>query len=386
MAARDFTYVLVAIGCLVAALFTLWVAAATDTIGFDFRGTMWDPAMAIRDGRTPFPNPLVADVDVGNPALYPPLLPILAIPITALSWSTGLILWTSLLVCALGLTLYVLNVRDPRCYALALVSAPVAGDLVIGNATLLLLPMVALAWRWRDSWLRCGIVLGLAIAGKLFLWPLTLWLIGTRRYRAGAAAAVATAFWLVIPWAFLGFDGFASYSELLRVGSEVFAVHSYSVAAILSALGVELDTALRGVVLVALLLGALAVLAGRRGSDTASFSIALTGAILGSPIVWIYNFAFVLIPLAIARPRFSGHWVGLAFFYLALGLPHPDLDRSEASPGGSACCRPDDVPWRIWAFSHAPPALWPALGLAGVALVIISTALWSSRRQTSALR
>ena len=41
-------------------------------IGFDFRGTLWDPAEAILAGRSPYPPPEAGAIDDGNPAVYPP--------------------------------------------------------------------------------------------------------------------------------------------------------------------------------------------------------------------------------------------------------------------------------------------------------------------------
>ena len=79
---------------------------------------------------------------------------------------------------------------------------------MFGNLTLLLVPMVAFAWRWRDYWLRTGLLIGLAIATKLFVWPLIFWLVGTRRYRAAGAAALTAALGLAAPWAMIRFDGF----------------------------------------------------------------------------------------------------------------------------------------------------------------------------------
>jgi len=40
--------------------------------------------------------------------------------------------------------------------------------------------------------------------------------------------------------------------------------------------------------------------------DEVSISLAVLAAILGSPIVWEYYYALLLVPLAIVRPRFSG--------------------------------------------------------------------------------
>ena len=128
-----------------------------DWLGFDLRGTLWDPAIAIREGRDPYPAAERAEVDVGNPALYPPLLMLLVLPLTFLPWWLGLSTWLVILSGGMALSLYLLGVRDVRCYVAALVSAPVVTGLLWANAAVLLVLPVALAWKWRSHQLRSGV-------------------------------------------------------------------------------------------------------------------------------------------------------------------------------------------------------------------------------------
>jgi hypothetical protein len=386
LAARDLAYVLIGLFALVSALLVIRAGFRDDTIGFDFRGTLWDAAHAIRDGRSPYPAPVESEVEVGNPALYPPFLMLLVTPLTVLPWWLGMTFWTAIQVGAIAGALAVLGVRDLRCYALALISIPVMGGLTWGNAGLLLVPLVALVWRWRDHWLRAGAVAGLAIAAKLFVWPLLVWLVGTRRYRAAAAAAVATAGVVLVPWAAIGFDGLTAYPDLLRVAERVYSSHSFSIATALAGLGLEAELASRLTLAVGVLIAALAFFAGRRGADEVSVALAVLAAILGSPIVWEYYYALLLVPLAIARPRFSGLWMMLPLMYVTHRLPRELLLETELDPGGTACCKPDDVPMASWVFNHAPPGQWPALGHMALALTIVGVAVWwsvSSRRDIS---
>jgi hypothetical protein len=353
---------------------------ADDTVGFDFAGTIWDGAIAIRDGESPYPRAIESDVQVGNPALYPPLLMLLVAPFTALPWWLGLTLWIAFLGASLVLALWALGVRDLRCYALAFISAPVFGDLVTGNATLLLVPLVALAWRWREQWARCGVALGLAISSKFLVWPLLFWLVGTRRYRAAGATLAAAAIAVLLPWAVIGFDGLVAYPDLLRVASEIYGVRSYSVSTMASALGIGSELAIRLAFATGLAIAVLAFIVGRRGLDEASVALAVLATILGSPIVWEYNYALLFVPIAILRPRFSALWVVPLLVYWTHQLPRPHLRASELEPGGSACCRPDDVPPVAWVFSHAPPGLWPALANAAIAVAVVLVVAFASRR------
>jgi hypothetical protein len=378
-AVRDASYVLIALAA--ALWFLIWVRSAVHdgSVGFDFEGTLWNPATAIREGHSPYPSPTVAEVDVGNPSLYPPLLPVLLAPLTVLPWTVAVSFWVALLIASIAGTLYLLGVRDVRCYALAFVSAPVLNGIIWSNVTLLLVPAVALAWRWRERWARAGVIVGLAIAAKLILWPLLFWLLGTRRYKAfGIAVATSTAA-IFLPWAVIGFDGLTGYPDLLHVAEQVFGPHSYSVATMLSAEGVDGDLALRAAPMVGLLIALVAGVAGWRGRDAASISLAVLATILGSTIVWEYYYALLLVPLAIARPRFSGLWMVMPLFYFSHRLPRPQLTWDDIQPGGSACCQPPGVPLPSWVFNHAPPGLWPALGHAALATAAVLVVVALSR-------
>jgi hypothetical protein len=373
-ATRDAVYVLLALFAMVFAYIVIRGGFDHDSIGFDFEGTLWDPGRAILDGESPYPAPTVADLQVGNPAIYPPLLMVLVSPLTVLPWALGLAVWTGVLVAALVGSLYVLGIRDLRCYAFALLSAPAIGSFVLGNATLILLPLVALGWRWRERWLRTGVLVGVAVAAKFFLWPLLLWLVGARRYRAASVAVGATVLGLLVPWALIGFDGLPDYPDMLRVATDLYAVHSYSVATILHVLGLGAQSASRFTLAAGLAVAVVALVAGRRGRESTSLSLAVLAALIGSPILWPYYLVFLLVPLAISRPRFSGLWAMLPLLWLVPLLPRERLTSADFSDGGVACCRPDDVPSAIWEFNHSPPRVWPALGfvLFAVAFVLLT--------------
>lgn len=375
--ASGLVFVSIATAMTLAATVLIIPVLGTEIVGFDFRGTLWDPAIAIRNGVSPYPEPVRAEIAVGNPALYPPLLMLLAVPLTLLPWSVGLAVWTVFGMAAIVGALAALNVRDPRCYVIALVSLPVVAGLQWGNATLLLVPLVALAWRWRDSWARSGALVGLAIASKLILWPLVIWLLATRRYRAACLAGGSTTAFIVVPWGVIGFDGLTAYPDVLRVAEKVYATHSFSVATVFAGLGFGSVQATLIALSVGVAVTSLAFVAGRAGADTVSIALAVFAATLGSPIVWQYYYALLLVPIAIVRPRFSGLWTALGLFYLARLLPRESLTLADVAPTGSLP-RPHGIPSAIWIFNNSPPALWPALGYLAVACLAITSIVVSA--------
>jgi hypothetical protein len=340
-------------------------------LAFDFEGTLWEPALAIREARSPYPSPTVEALEVGNPALYPPPLMFAVLPLTVLPYAVGALAWISLLALGILASLWIVGVRDVRIYALALLSFPVVHGLLLGNATLLLVPLVALAWRVRAHSGRVGTVVGVAVATKLFLWPLVLWLVATGRYRATAVAGAAGAGALLAPWGLIGFAGLGDYPALLRTAEELFATRSWSLATVLAALGLSPWMAVRVAMLIGLLVALLAFPLARRRGDLAAFACVSLGAILASPIAWPSYYAILLVPLAVASARLSWRWLLVPLFWITPTLPRPRLDRADIAPGGEWCCPPPGVPEVAWAFNHAPPGLLPALAsaLLGISLV-----------------
>ncbi len=163
-------------------------------------------------------------------ASHPRLRPARAPPVTAASW-----LWFCLLGVASSPRMWIVGVRDWRCHVLAVTSPVVVHGLFYGNLTILLLVPLALAWRYRDRPRVAGIAVGVAVAAKLFVWPLVVWLLLTRRFRAAAWAAGSAVVLVLGAWALIGFEGLIDYPALLRDVQDVYAVRSVSLATVAGA-------------------------------------------------------------------------------------------------------------------------------------------------------
>lgn len=343
---------------------------------FDFRGTVWEPSQAIVHGHSPYPPARFDAVDVGNPALYPPSTVLVGLPLLALPFALAASIWIAVLLGAVAGALRLLGVRDWRCYMLALSSFPVLLAATFGNATLLLVAAAALAWRYRDRPVVTGVAVGLAIALKLFLWPLGIWLLVTRRFRAALVAAVAASAAVFVPWAAIGFDGLRDYPSLLRVATDVFAPHSDSLYAGALGLGLPSQLAHRAALAAGLLLLAgAAALARRPDGDRRAFAVTIAAALVLSPIVWPHYFALLLVPLAIARPAFDRVWLAMPGFWLAFFLlPLPSANVTRAT----------DVPAKIWGPLHASaPPLWQIAGFSALAAAVIAASVRRRRGVTA---
>ena len=167
--------------------------------------------------------------------------------------------------------------------------------------------------------------MGAAIALKLFLWPVVIWLAATRRwFEAGLALVVALTVTLGA-WAAIGFDGLALYPELLRTARRrrrrpwLLARRARCRARSPARL---LLTPCRGSPGVALLAGVV-VAARRADGDRIAFTLAVAATIALTPIVWLHYFALLVVPVAVFRPRFAWVWLLLWLFWLT---PHQTSD------------------------------------------------------------
>jgi hypothetical protein len=204
------------------------------------------------------------------------------------------------------LILWVLSVRDWRCYAVAFLWLPTFSAIQNANVTLPSAVGLALLWRWRNRiWVAAALV-GFLVALKLFLWPLVVWLVATRRFRATAASVAATAVLVFAPWAVIGFTGLTKYPHLLNMLSHIERSQSYSVAALAS---LELPWRLAEPLGLAFGFAILAAawMAGRR-DERVSFALSIAAALALSPIVWMHYFVLLLVVVALFKPRFSSAW------------------------------------------------------------------------------
>lgn len=297
---------------LVASAVTLLTLAGLkeEAVGFDLVTVYVPAAERVLDGESPFPE-LDDPVFEGHQAyVYPPLTALLAVPLTALPDGWVDFVGVFVVLAVLLFSLWVAGARDPRCYAIFALWLPTMTAWQNANVTALLLLATALTWRFRDSWGKAGSALGLGIALKLLLWPLSLWLFVTGRVRAAIASAVVAVIALVVSWAAIGFEGMTAYPDLLRRLTEAEGDNGHGLSIYSGALAVGLPSAVGHAASVvagaALLLGCLAL--ARRGDDRGAFTLAVVAILAFTPLVWMHYLTLLAVPLAIYRPRLSAVW------------------------------------------------------------------------------
>ncbi len=276
---------------------TLLAHASRDGIfAIDFHQTFLPAANKLAAGHSPYPA-------YG----YPPLVAFLLVPLTFVP--SPALVFTIVLALSVPAALWLIGVRDWRCYGTAFLWAPVYHGLQTANVSILLLLAAALCWRYRDMARSVAVSGGLGIAAKVISWPLLVWCAATRRISATlGAVTVAVAVTLGL-WASIGFSGLLDFPKNTNTLQKQVSPGSYTLKALAvdAGLPASVGTALSAALVLVVL--ALCVVYGRRGDDRRSFSFAVLACIVASPIVWLHSFVFLLVPVALYRPRFSPVWL-----------------------------------------------------------------------------
>jgi hypothetical protein len=141
---------------------------------------------------------------------------------------------------------------------------------------------------------------------KLFLWPLGVWLLVTRRWRASLICAGTVLVLLLGGWAVIDFAGLRSYPTTLHLLEQVESSASYSVVALLGVSG----SAQTATTVALSLLAIVAVAFAARGADgdRRAVAVAVVTSLVTTPLVWLHYLLLLFLPIAVYRPRLSGLW------------------------------------------------------------------------------
>ena len=285
------------------------LSAAKGLLGWDVRFAYVPAAEAVLHGHSPYPGLHDPILDDQKGYVYPPQLLLVLVPLTPLPVGVAGSLVAVFMLALLLLTLRVLDVRDARCYAAALLWVPSVSGVLLSNVSIPMALALAVLWRYRNVVWPSALALGLSASAKVLLWPMFVWMLATRRYRGSLLAVAIGVIVTLAAWAAIGFDGLTSYPSLLRRLSEIQAHRSYSIVGMASALGLGESVGRALTVLVGVGLLTACVMFAKRDDEPRSFTCAVAATLALSPIVWLHYLVLLLVPLAVSRPRFSVIWL-----------------------------------------------------------------------------
>jgi hypothetical protein len=275
---------------------------------FDFH-TFWTAGREYADGRDPYPARIAGPVGRADWFVYPAPVAAAMVPLGLLPYAVAWIVFAVVLLAAVAASLWLVGVRDWRCYAIAFCAFPVLKAVNLGTVTPLLLLGVAATWKLRDRRGSLAVVVAATVVTKLFLWPLLPWLWFTGRRRAAVQAFAGAVVVTVAAWLPLGFASMERYPSLLHQLSLAEAGAGYGAGGLAAALGASHGIAAAVPTLFAPLAVVVAWAAARALPDSRSLAVIIAAAIAISPVVWEHYFALALICVALLSPTLSATWL-----------------------------------------------------------------------------
>jgi alpha-1,2-mannosyltransferase len=301
----------VLLGVLPCALTLLLVMASFrfHWVAFDFYRAYYPAAARLLHGSSPYAV-THEQVLAGTAFVYPAFSAIVFAGFALVGRDLSQHLYVLFCLALVPGTLWVTCVRDWRVYGAVMLWYPIIIGWQGENISVPLMFMLALAWRYRDRALVLGLVTAAAISMKPFMWPLGLWLLATRRWRAAAWAFGCGAVLNVLAWAIVGFNEIHAYLHLAAEDTAALWRGGYGMLAVAGHLGFGrgfgegLLLAISAVVALALFHAGIV-----RRSERQAMVLAVALMLVASPLVWVHYLVLLVVPLALSRPAFSVVWL-----------------------------------------------------------------------------
>jgi hypothetical protein len=239
----------------------------------------------------------------GSAYVYPYLTAFIFVPLTVLPVPVADVLWFSACGAAVIAGCRVLGLRDPLGISLVLASSTCIRSFQVGAINTVLFLGAALAWRYRERVGPLALSVTLVAGSKLFLLPVTVWVLLTRSRTAVVATAASLG-------AFLGLSlllqpiSLAEFLRSMSLLAEHEGLQGMSATKLVSAvLPEDVARALPLAVAAAVLLGGAAfrALDPARG-DRVLFSAAVVASMIATPVYWSHYTVIVLVVLLVSWP------------------------------------------------------------------------------------
>ena len=318
----------------------------SNRVFFDFRGGLFNAGLAILHGANPYHAQFldhqtaimhaggIAQGELATTAfsipVYPAFANLLIVPFSLLPFTLAAALFTLASVAAMIGGVWLLGVRDWRCFGLALISWPFLVGAYLGAIGPFLVLGAGAAWRWRERVFPGALAVAAIVAAKIFPWPLGVWLLITRRYKALAMTVAAGIVLTFGAWAVIGFHGLAQYPQMLSDMTFLQQNRAVSIVGVLLIAGVPSSVATTAAIAIAAgILFAAWRLAGGPEGDRRAFGLAILAALSATPIVWEHYMVLLFVPIALAFPRLSAAW------FIPLWTPLITVVSAAVIPQGS---------------------------------------------------
>jgi hypothetical protein len=286
----------------------VWSVLQGPFSALDFRHAYWLGGHRVLSGVSPY-SWTPAQFREGVAFVYPALSALVFAPVALLTRSAGSVIFTLLGLFVAPATLALLHVRDWRVYVVTLVWLPVCAGWLTANESLVMALGLAGVWRWRDRPGVAGFLTAATISLKPILWPLVLWLLVTRRWRASAHTVIWGVVLNAAAWSVLGFGDIGSYLHAVSVDAGFNWRLGFGVPAVLGHLGAGRTAGLALMIMLSVGLAAAVVYSGFvRANQVQALTLAVAVAVVSSPLLWSHYLALLLVPMALRRPRLDWIW------------------------------------------------------------------------------
>jgi hypothetical protein len=272
---------------------------------------------------------------IPHPATHPPPMAVFSLPLALLSYQQAAAVWLVLQSFFVAVSAYLLlrwwKVRPLpgtvlAATLMAFVWPPLIDEMLTGQLNTLLLLLLLLAWqRLREGYsVAGGAWLGGALIVKLMAWPVVLFLLLCRSWRAVLASGVVVTAAHLMAAAFMGWGSIINYYRnvaptvppMVRanvgnfsawsVGWRLFeGIHCEILPSTVAPPLVYAPDVARVVslILLLMLLAGGVWIAGRSRSFDTAFGVLICVSVLINPVVWSHYLVMTAIPAAIAFRR-----------------------------------------------------------------------------------
>lgn len=249
-------------------------------------------------GKDPYPVLGSASVYSGSSFVYPYLISWLFVPFAALPvWlAEEFFVIVSIVAYLLGLRL--LGIKSNTLVLSLLLSSVSIISFQMGTLNPLLFLAIAATWKFRDNPTASGIFVAIAVSAKLFLLPLGLFLVFTRRFRAFITASGFVGAILGLGFLFGPLSAFGYFRLLMQLARHEGS-QGYSLAALLSRLSIGSKPAMAIAIAssAAIFFLAMTIIEPRR-KQQGIFLASVVSSLIITPIMWASYLPLLIPPMA----------------------------------------------------------------------------------------